>query len=94
MFSNYLNESLLGLLLIVLLGFYLRSPHQIGEFITESQLKEFSEEGIVMVENLFTEVELEAVIDQLMQRVKDRPEGVRAEDLLNLHFNDSYLLGR
>jgi hypothetical protein len=31
---------------------------------------------------------------ELMARVEARPQGVRPEDLLNLHFNDSYILGK
>ena len=31
------------------------------------------------------------VTEELMARVEAREEGVRPEDLLNLHFNDSYI---
>ena len=41
---------------------------------------------------LLTEEELEVVTEELMARVEAREEGVRPEDLLNLHFNDSYIL--
>ena len=94
MLRNYLNESLVGLLLIILLGLFLRSPHKIGAFLTETQVEEFKKEGIVIVENLLDEEELVTVTEELMKRVNDRPDDVRAEDLLNLHFNDSYIFGQ
>ena len=40
---------------------------------------------------LLTEEELEVVTEELMARVEAREEGVRPEDLHNLHFNDSYI---
>ena len=92
MFGNYL-DSLVGLLLIVILGLYLRNPHRIGSFLTETQIEEFKKEGIVIVDNLLNEEELGVVTEELMKRVSGRPDDVRPEDLLNLHLNDSYILG-
>ena len=93
MFGNYLNESIVGLLLILLLGLYLSNMPQVGSFLTETQMEEFRKEGIVVVDNLLDDEELKAVTEELMKRGNERSEDVRAEDLLNLHFNDSYILG-
>ena len=51
-------------------------------------------EGLVVVEGLFSSVELEEVSRQLMRRVEGREAGTRAEDLLNLHHTDPYIMGQ
>ena len=83
----------MGLVLIILLGLFLRSPHKIGAFLTETQVEEFKKDGIVIVENLLDEEELAIITKELMKRVDNRADDVRAEDLLNLHFNDTYIFG-
>ena len=55
---------------------------------------EFDREGILIVDGLFTGEEVAEVREEVMRRVEQRPSDVRPEDLLNLHFNDSYLLSK
>ena len=43
-------------------------------------------------DNLFTDEEFLTISEELMSRVRNRPADVRAEDLLILHFNDSFIL--
>lgn len=87
---NY--ETVLGLTIFLCLGYYLQSGPKIGDFLPQSKVDQFVEDGIVIVDNLFTEEELETISSELMRRVSERPDDVRAEDLLNLHFNDSFIL--
>ena len=87
------RDTLLTIFLFLLLGYYLQHGPKIGNFLSSSQISTFKSEGIVIVDNLFTKEELDQVSEQLMYRVYNRPETVRAEDLLNLHLNDSYILG-
>ena len=81
---------IVGLLVLFL---YFKQTPEIGSFLTDEQVKEFRAEGIVVVDNLLTSEELEDVTKELIKRVEERPDDVRPEDLLNLHFNDSYILG-
>jgi len=90
MMVNY--ETVLGLTIFLCLGYYLQSGPKIGDFLPQSKVDQFVEDGIVIVDNLFTEEELETISSELMRRVSERPDDVRAEDLLNLHFNDSFIL--
>ena len=92
-FAVPLKESLIGGLLVLILGYYFRSTPEIGSFLTDEQVKEFKAEGIVVVDNLLTNEELEDVTKELIKRVDERPDDMRPEDLLNLHFNDSFILG-
>ena len=55
---------------------------------------QYRDEGLVVVEGLFSSVELEEVSGQLMRRVEGREAGTRAEDLLNLHHTDPYIMGQ
>ena len=55
---------------------------------------QYRDEGLVVVEGLFSSVELEEVSRQLMRRVEGREAGTRAEDLLNLHHTDPYIMGQ
>ena len=87
------RDTLVAIFLILLLGFYLQHGPKIGSFLSSKQIDTFKSDGIVVVENLFSKEELNIVSEQLMSRVYNRPENVRAEDLLNLHLNDSYILG-
>ena len=87
------KDTLFTILLILLLGYYLQHGPKIGSFLTSSQMSTFKSDGIVVVDNLFTTEELNKVSEELMSRVYNRPDNVRAEDLLNLHLNDSYILG-
>ena len=91
MFGNF--ETLFSLSIILILGYYLQSGPKIGSFLSTDQVHKFKEDGIVVVDNIFSPEELEQVSEELMKRVENREEGVRAEDLLNLHHNDSYILG-
>jgi len=86
------RDTLVAIFLILLLGFYLQHGPKIGSFLSSKQIDTFKSDGIVVVENLFSKEELNIVSEQLMSRVYNRPENVRAEDLLNLHLNDSYIL--
>ena len=88
---NY--ETALGLTIFVCLGYYLQTGPQIGNFLPQSKVAQFEEEGIVIVDDLFSTQQLENISSELMSRVNSRAAGVRAEDLLNLHFNDSFILG-
>ena len=88
-----LKVSLIVGLLVLFLGLYFKPTPKIGSFLTEKQVKEFRAEGIVVVDNLLTNEELEDVTKELIKRVDERPDDMRPEDLLNLHFNDSYILG-
>ena len=92
MFGDY---SIVGLFSILVLGYglYIRNIPQVGTFLTETQMEEFRKEGFVVVDNLLDDEELNTVTEELMKRVNDRSEDVRAEDLVNLHFNDSYIFG-
>ena len=91
MFGNF--ETLFSLSIILILGYYLQSGPKIGSFLSTDQVHKFKEDGIVVVDNIFSPEELEKVSEELMKRVENIEEGVRAEDLLNLHHNDSYILG-
>ena len=88
------RDTVIVVILITILGYYLQSGPKIGTFLSLSQVKTFSNDGIVVVDNLFTPEELEEISKELMLRVDNRPVDVRAEDLLNLHHNDSYIMGR
>ena len=55
---------------------------------------QYRDDGLVVVEGLFSSVELEEVSRQLMRRVEGREAGTRAEDLLNLHHTDPYIMGQ
>ena len=90
MIMNY--ETVLGLTIFLSLAYYLQTGPKIGDFLPQGKVDEFQEEGIVVVDNLFTEEELSGISWELMRRVRERPSDVRAEDLLNLHFNDSFIL--
>merc|ERR1719219_26620 len=87
---NY--ETVLGLTIFLCLGYYLQTGPQIGNFLPQSKVTQFEEEGIVIVDDLFSPQQLENISSELMLRVNSRAAGVRAEDLLNLHFNDSFIL--
>ena len=87
---NY--ETVLGLTIFLCLGYYLQTGPKIGDFLPRSTVAQFEEEGIVIVDNLFSPEQLENISSELMLRVNNRAAGVRAEDLLNLHFNDSFIL--
>ena len=87
---NY--ETALGLTIFVCLGYYLQTGPQIGDFLPQSKVDQFEEDGIVIVDDLFSPEQLEKISSELMLRVNNRAAGVRAEDLLNLHFNDSFIL--
>ena len=87
------RDTILVVVLITVLGYYLQSGPKIGNFLSSSQVETFANDGIVVVDNLFTRDELEDVSKELMWRVDNRPGDVRAEDLLNLHHNDSYIMG-
>ena len=89
---NY--ESVVGLTIFLSLGYYLQTGPKIGDFLPPSSVDQFGEDGIVVVSDLFTGEELETITTELMLRVNKRAAGVRAEDLLNLHFNDSFILSR
>jgi len=86
------KKSLIGGLLALFLGYYFRSTPAIGSFLTDEQVQEYKAEGIVVVDNLLTNEELEHVTKELIKRVNERPDNMRPEDLLNLHFNDSFIL--
>ena len=87
------RDTLIVVILITILGYYLQSGPKVGNFLSSSSVETFLNEGIVVVDNLFTPEELEAISRELMWRVDNRPSDVRAEDLLNLHHNDSYIMG-
>ena len=87
---NY--ETVLGLTIFVCLGYYLQTGPKVGDFLPQSKVEQFEEDGIVIVDDLFSAEQLENISSELMLRVNNRPGGVRAEDLLNLHFNDSFIL--
>jgi len=78
--------------IILVLGLYFGRSPRIQNILTSSQLEEFRNEGILKVGRLLTEDELTEVTQELMKRVENRPEGVRSEDIVNWHFNDSYIL--
>ena len=85
-------ESVLGLTIFLGLGYYLQTGVKIGNFLPHTKVEEFAKDGIVIVDNLFTDEEFLTISEELMSRVRKRPADVRAEDLLNLHFNDSFIL--
>ena len=87
------RDTILVIILITVLGYYLQSGPKIGNFLSSSHVETFVNDGIVVVDNLFTPEEFEVVSKELMWRVDNRPDDVRAEDLLNLHHNDSYIMG-
>ena len=87
------RDTILVIILITVLGYYLQSGPKIGNFLSSSHVETFVNDGIVVVDNLYTPEEFEVVSKELMWRVDNRPEDVRAEDLLNLHHNDSYIMG-
>ena len=88
------RDTILVVILITVLGYYLQSGPKIGNFLSSSHVETFANDGIVVVDNLFTPDELEDVSKELMWRVDNRLADVRAEDLLNLHHNDSYIMGK
>ena len=87
---NY--ETVLGLTIFLCLGYYLQTGPKVGDFLPQSKVDQFEEDGIVVVDDLFSAEQLENISSELMLRVNNRAAGVRAEDLLNLHFNDSFIL--
>ena len=87
------RDTILVIVLITILGYYLQSGPKIGNFLSSSHIETFVNDGIVVVDSLFTPEELEVVSKELMRRVDNRDENVRSEDLLNLHHNDSYIMG-
>ena len=79
---------------VICLGYYLQTGPKIGDFLPQSKVDQFQEDGIVIVDYLFSPEQLTNISSELMSRVNNRAAGVRAEDLLNLHFNDSFILSR
>ena len=73
---NY--ETVLGLTIFLCLGYYLQTGPQIGDFLPRSTVAQFEEEGIVIVDNLFSPEQLENISSELMLRVNNRAAGVRA----------------
>jgi len=63
-----------------------------GVVLSDQQLQDYRKDGIVIVDNLLSDDELREVTTELLSRVEKREDGVRAEDLLNLHHHDPYIL--
>ena len=69
MVINY--ESAIGLTIFLCLGYYLQTGPNVGDFLPQSKLDEFSQDGIVIVDDLFTQEELVNITEELMTRVRE-----------------------
>jgi len=84
--------ALLVLLVAVAIALNLLNVSRESAFLSPEQIEDYRKDGIVVVDSLLTDQELKEVTSELMSRVDNREEGVRPEDLLNLHHHDSYIL--
>ncbi len=66
-----------------------------GDFrLHAGDLETYGRDGILAVRDrpLFDEDRLANITEELLNRVNARPAGTRPEDVINLHFEDAFLL--